>query len=104
GPDATTAPGNSVAGWVRASPASTFGRKLVSGFFAKKKADTPAAAPATTADTSTAPGMAQVAEFSSETTAITPGPVAATQFEVPTDWKLVKPKEREQKEVSCPGS
>jgi len=87
---------------VLGSAAGTFGSKLVSGLFAKKKADAAPAAPAP--DTSNAPGMIQAAEFSTETTAITPGAVAASEFEVPADWKLVKPKERAAKEVSCPGS
>lgn len=99
---ASNAAGNSVAGSVLGSAAGAFGSKLVSGLFAKKKADAAAAAPAP--DTNTAPGMIQAAEFSVETTAITPGAVAASEFEVPADWKLVKPKETAPKEVSCPGS
>jgi len=102
GAAASNAAGNSVAGSVLGSAAGTFGSKLVSGLFAKKKADAAPAAPAP--DTSNAPGMIQAAEFSTETTAITPGAVAASEFEVPADWKLVKPKERAAKEVSCPGS
>lgn len=104
GAAASNAAGDSVAGSVLGSAASTFGSKLVSGLFAKKKADAAPAVPAPAPDTSNAPGMIQAAEFATETTAITPGAVAASEFEVPADWKVVRPKETAPKEVSCPGS
>ena len=104
GAAASQAAGNSVAGSVLGSAAGTFGSKLVSGLFAKKKAEAAAAAPAPAPDTTVPPGMIQAAEFSTETTAITPGAVAASEFEIPADWKLVKPKESAPKEVTCPTS
>ena len=103
GTAASNAVSNSAAGSVLGSAASTFGSKLVSGLFAKKKGDAAAASPPPP-DTSNAPGMIQAAQISTETTSITTGPVAATEFEIPADWKLVKPKERATKEVSCPGT
>jgi len=104
---AGNAAGNGVAGSVLGSAAGAFGSKLVSGLFARKKADA-AAAPAPSAATpegTLGPGMVQAAEFSLETTAITPGPVPASQFEIPADWKLIPPpKEKAPKEFSCPKS
>ena len=104
GAAASNAAGNSVAGSVLGSAASAFGSKLVSGLFAKKKAEAAAGTPPVPAsDSSLAAGMIQAAQFSIETTAITPGPVPATQFEIPADWKRAAPaKEKAPKEFTCP--
>lgn len=108
GTAAANAAGNGVAGSVLGSAAGAFGSKLVSGLFARKKADAAAAAPASNASAAEGtlgPGMVQAAQFSLETTSITPGPVPAAQFEVPADWKLVPPpKQKAPKEFSCPKS
>lgn len=104
GTAAANAAGNNAGSSILSSAANAFGSKLASGLFNKKK---PAeAAPASAAAAPDAaplpPGMVQAAQFSVETTAITPGPIPAAQFEVPEGWKLVVPKERPQKEFSCP--
>ena len=106
GTAAGNAAGNSVAGSVLGSAAGAFGSKLVSGLFHKKADAAPAPATSAAAPEGTlGPGMVQAAEFSFETTSITPGPVPAAQFEVPADWKLIPPaKERTPKEFSCPKS
>lgn len=104
GTAASNAAGNSVGGNVLGSAASAFGNKLVGGLFSHKKAEAPpaAAAPAAT-DTGLGPGMVQAATISIETTAITPGSVAATQFEIPADYKLIPPQPaKAAKEFQCP--
>ena len=105
GTAASNAAGNGPAGSVFGSAASAFGSKLVSGMFAKRKSDAAAAAPASTEAPATGlpPGMAQVAAITIETTAITPGPIPATQFDIPAGWTLIPPAPaKEQKEFTCP--
>lgn len=105
GTAASNAAGNNYGGSILGSAASAFGSKLASGLFAKKKAaaGTPAS-PGPGAAGALPPGMIQAAQFTMETTSIAAGPVPATQFDIPQGWKLVTPKERAQKEFSCPKS
>jgi hypothetical protein len=79
------------------SVASSLGGKLVGGLFAKKKQEpAPSASPLP-------PGMVQAAQFTVETTAITPGPIAPTQFDIPAGWKLISPPAKTAtKEFTCP--
>ena len=80
------------------SVASSLGGKLVGGLFAKKKQDT--AAPSSSP---LPPGMVQAAQFTVETTAITPGPIAPAQFDIPAGWKLIPPPARTAaKDFTCP--
>ena len=80
------------------SVASSLGGKLVGGLFAKKKQDT--AAPSSSP---LPPGMVQAAQFTVETTAITPGPIAPAQFDIPAGWKLTPPPARTAaKDFTCP--
>jgi len=80
------------------SVASSLGGKLVGGLFAKKKQETP---PASSAPLP--PGMVQAAQFTVETTAITPGPIAPAQFDIPPGWKLIPPPAKSaSKEFTCP--
>ena len=102
GAAAANAAGNSVAGSIAGSAASAFGSKLASGLFHKKEA-APAPAPAA-ATPAAAPNMVRAVAFSVETTAITTDAVAADKFEIPAGWKLVTPKQRPEKEFSCPSS
>jgi hypothetical protein len=106
GTAASNAAGNSVGGNVLGSAASAFGSKLVGGLFSHKKADAPAAtATAAAPDNGLGPGMVQAAAISIETTAITPGPVAADEFEIPADYKLIPPQPaKASKEFTCPQS
>lgn len=103
GAAAANAAGNSVAGSVAGSAASAFGSKLVSGLFHKKSSE-PAPAPATAATPPLPPNMVRVVAMSVETTSISTDAVAADKFEVPAGWKLITPKERPEKELSCPTS
>lgn len=99
GQAASNAAGNSIGGSILGSAASAFGSKLASGLFAKKTPSTPApAAPSP----EVAPNMIQVAQITLQTSAITPGPVPAEQFEIPAGWRLVTPKEKAAKEFTCP--
>jgi hypothetical protein len=103
GTAAGNAAGSSAGGTILGSAASAFGSKLVSGIFQKRKAQAAAGNTGTTAPaTSLPPGMVQAAEFTVETKSIAAGTVPASQFEIPAGWKLVTPKERPQKEFSCP--
>jgi hypothetical protein len=68
--------------------------------FNKKKAE----AAAGTTPSALPPGMMQAAEFTTETKAITAGPVPAAQFDIPPGWKLVVPSAKAQKEFTCPKS
>jgi hypothetical protein len=88
----SAAPGSSLG-----SVASNLGGKLVGGLFAKKKqAPAPSSSPLP-------PGMVQAAQFTLETTAITPGPIAPAQFDIPAGWKLVPPPAKTaSKEFTCP--
>jgi hypothetical protein len=81
------------------SVASNLGGKLVVGLFAKKKqAPAPSSSPLP-------PGMVQAAQFTVETTAITPGPIAPAQFDIPAGWKLIPPPSKTAaKEFTCPKS
>lgn len=80
------------------SVASSLGGKLVGGLFAKKKQDT--AAPSSSP---LPPGMVQAAQFTTETTAITPGPIAPAQFDIPAGWKLIPPPAKTAaKDFTCP--
>jgi len=49
-------------------------------------------------------GMVQAVQITVETTAITPGTVPATQFDIPTGWKLLQPEASKggPKEFTCP--
>ena len=99
GQAASNAAGNSIGGSILGSAASAFGSKLAGGLFAKKTPSTPApAAPSPEVP----PNMIQVAQITLQTSAITPGPVPAEQFEIPAGWKLVTPKEKAPKEFTCP--
>jgi hypothetical protein len=82
---------------------------MIGGLFsgAKKKAADATASSQGSASTSAAPapasnGLVTVAEITTETTAITGGAIPADQFEIPADWKKIIPKERAEKEVTCP--
>jgi hypothetical protein len=81
----------------------SLGTKLVGGLFAKKKSP-PADAPADALPGGAlGPGMTQAALFSVETTSITPGPIPATQFDVPAGWKLIQPPPPQaNKQSTCP--
>ena len=104
GGDAASAPQSSPGysgGTSLGSVASNLGGKLVGGLFAKKKQDQ-AAAPAPE-QSPLPPGMIQAAQFTTETTAITPGPIAPAQFDIPPGWKLIPPPAKgAPKEVTCP--
>jgi len=101
---ASNAAGNSIAGNVLGNAASAFGSKLVGGLLRHKKADAAAAVPSGGApDIGLGPGIVQAVALSFETTAITPGPVAASRFEVPPDYRLIPPQpEKLSKEFTCP--
>ena len=81
------------------SVASSLGGKLVGGLFAKKQQQQtlpPSSSPLP-------PGMVQAAQFTVETTAITPGPIAPAQFDIPPGWKLIPPPAKTAaKEFTCP--
>ncbi|MBS0364689.1 MAG: hypothetical protein JSR67_02560 [Proteobacteria bacterium] len=101
---ATTAASNSagggVLGSVLGSATSAFTSKIASGLFRHKSEPAPASS---TPATSLPPNTVQLAQFTLETTAITPGPVAASEFEIPAGWKLAPPPpERAEKEFTCP--
>jgi len=103
GTAAANATGNSVAGSVLGSAAGAFGSKLVSGLFAKKKTEPAAATPNRAPNNAPPANMVQLAEITVETTAITPGAVPGTRFDIPAGWKLVQPKEsKPEKEFTCP--
>jgi hypothetical protein len=108
GTAASNAAGNSVGGNVLGSAASAFGSKLVGGLFSHKKPDAPAAPPTAAAaapDNGLGPGLVQAAAISIETTAITPGPVAASEFEIPADYKLIPAQQAKgPQEFKCPQS
>ncbi len=101
--------------------------KLLGGLFGKKKpAEAPAAKPADAAGTASttgttsagstsgaggaagapaasAPAMTTIAQFSVVTTSIGTEAIPADQFEMPTDWKKLPPKEQAPPEMpSCP--
>ncbi|MBS0580083.1 MAG: hypothetical protein JSR36_12580 [Proteobacteria bacterium] len=95
---ASGAAGNSVAGSIFGSAAGAFTNKLASGLFSKKSSTAAPAAPPAEVPAN----MVQFASITLETTAITSGPVAADQFEVPAGYKLVTPKKAEEKEFNCP--
>ena len=78
GASAAQSPPSLSSGASLGSVASSLGGKLVGGLFAKKKQDT--AAPSSSP---LPPGMVQAAQFTVETTAITPGPIAPAQFDIP---------------------
>lgn len=81
------------------SVASSLGGKLVGGLFAKKKQATAPEPP----QSPLPPDMIQAAQFTVETTAITPGPIAPTQFDIPPGWKLIPPPAKTgSKEFTCP--
>jgi hypothetical protein len=79
------------------SVASNLGGKLMGGLFAKKKQDpAPSSNPLP-------PGMVQAAQFTVETTAITPGPISPAQFDIPAGWKLIPPPAKTAaKDFTCP--
>ena len=46
---------------------------------------------------------ARAAQFTVETTAITPGPIAPAQFDIPPGWKLIPPPAKSAStEFTCP--
>jgi len=98
---AAHAAGNSVGGSILNSAAGAFGNKLVGSLFAKKK---PApTATSTGANAAPASNMLQAVEMTIETTSITTGPIAASQFDIPAGWKLLAPQSSKPgKEFSCP--
>jgi hypothetical protein len=104
GTAASNAAGNGVASSILGPAASAFGSKLVSGLFKKPAASSGAAGTSGTgtANSTLPPGMVQAAQFTVETKSITPGPVPATQFEIPAGWKLDVPPATPQKEFTCP--
>lgn len=103
GAAAANAAGNSAGSSILGSAANAFGSKLVSGLFAKKKHDQAAAAAAGNGPGNPLPpGMFQAAQITMETTSISSTPVAPAQFEVPAGYKLVTPKERKEKDFTCP--
>lgn len=69
-----------------------------------KDSDSGASSAASAANTApTLPdGYAQVMAFTTETTAVTVGPVAADQFEIPAGWTLEKSKPGKNQEFTCP--
>jgi len=102
--------GGGVGGYIAGSAAGAFAGKMIGGLFggAKKKvSDAAAAPPPGSSTTAAAPApannnMTTVADITIETTAITAGAIPADQFEIPSTWKLVTPKERAEKEMTCP--
>ncbi len=82
--------------------------KLLGGFLAKRNqnngSDSGAASAASAANTAPVlpDGYAQLVAFTTETTAVTVGPVTADQFEVPSGWTLEKPKPGKEQEFTCP--
>jgi hypothetical protein len=105
GSAAANAAGNSVAGSVLGSAASAFSSKLVSGMFSHKSSSSSSSSGnSSSGSTSAAPaGMLTIAEITIETSAITPGPVAGSQFEIPAGWTLIPPPPPgKQKEFTCP--
>ena len=98
GASAAQSPPSLSSGASLGSVASSLGGKLVGGLFAKKKQDT--AAPSSSP---LPPGMVQAAQFTVETTAITPGPIAPAQFDIPAGWKLIPPPAKTAaKDFTCP--
>lgn len=102
GSAAANAAGSSVGGSVLGNAASAFSSKLVSGIFSHKSSSPSSSSPSPSAS-GAAPGMVAIAEMTVETSAITPGPVAQSQFEIPAGWTLVPPPPPgKQKEFTCP--
>jgi hypothetical protein len=97
GASAAQSPPSVAGGSSLGSVASNLGGKLVGGLFAKKKAaPAPSSSPLP-------PGMVQAAQFTVETTEITPGPIAPAQFDIPAGWKLIPPPAKTaSKEFTCP--
>jgi hypothetical protein len=104
GAAAANAAGNSAVGSVASSAASAFGSKLASSLFHKKASEpAPAPVPAAAAPPPL-PNMVRLVGMTLETTSITTDPISADKFEVPAGWKLITPKQRPEKEFSCPAS
>jgi hypothetical protein len=101
---ATRSAGGSVGGYIAGSAAGAFASKMIGGLFNKGKqaATAPSSQGSAAAPAPTAPGMMTVAEITSETTAISGGGIPANQFEIPADWKKVEPKQKAEKEFTCP--
>jgi hypothetical protein len=97
GASAAPSPPSVAGGASLGAVAGNLGSKLVGGLFAKKKQEpAPSSSPLP-------PGMVQAAQFTVETTAITPGPIAPTQFDIPAGWKLIPPPAKAAgKEFTCP--
>jgi hypothetical protein len=105
---AANAAGNPYGGSILSSAANAFSSKLVSGLFQKKKSDSNAGGSSSTSSgtpgSGLPPGIVQAAAFTVETTAIIPGTVADTQFDIPAGWKLITPQPGKEKEFSCPNA
>jgi hypothetical protein len=86
--------------------AANAGGKLLGGLLAKRNkpsADDSTSAAAAANSAPTLPdGYAQVIAFTTETTAVTPGPIVPEQFEIPAGWTLEKPKPTKNSEYTCP--
>jgi hypothetical protein len=109
GSAASSAVGGGAGGSVLGSAAGAFAGKLVSGMFAKRKAEAAAnqnssSSGSAAAAGSAAPGMAQVALISVETTAINTGSIAPANFDTPAGWTLVTPKPQAERQFTCPNS
>jgi hypothetical protein len=109
GSAAANAAGNGSGGSVLGSAASAFSNKLVSGLFAKKNNTSTSGASGTSTTTAGGasalpPGMTQAAVFTTETTVITQGPIAGSQFDIPAGWKLDQPPPTKAHEFTCPKS
>ena len=81
--------------------------KLLGGLFRKQKtADAEAAKPADAAAPAATPGgLTTIAEFTVTTTSIGTEAIPAGQFEMPSDWKKLPPREQPTPEApTCPKS
>jgi hypothetical protein len=94
--------GSGVAGYVAGSAAGAFTGSLVSGLFAKKPKAAPLPA-ASNAPSSPSRPPATLLEFTLETTAVSVDPIAAAQFEPPSQFsKLNAPQNGDKDLPSCP--
>ncbi len=104
---AAKAANGTVGGTIASQTLARVGGKLLGGLFSKKKKADDAASGKTeeTKAAESASGMVNMVSFTTETTAITPGPVPADRFEVPADWKKIvpSPKTEKEQEFTCPG-
>ena len=102
------AAGGGVGGAIANSAAGAFASKLIGGMFSHKKTESPPASQGSGSGNAApaapvAPGMLTIAEVTMETTSISSAPIAATQFEMPPDYKKVAPPpEKAFDEPTCP--